>query len=146
MATHDAKNPIEILLIEDNLGDIELTKEAFKEGKLVNNLHVARDGEEALQYLYKKGPFANAARPDLILLDLNLPKKDGRELLDTIKQDPILRIIPVVILTSSEEDRDVIMSYILHVNCYIVKPVDFDKFTEVVRTIETFWLQIVRLP
>jgi two-component system, chemotaxis family, response regulator Rcp1 len=144
-ALHETK-PIEILLIEDNLGDIELTREAFKSGQLVNNLHVSRDGEEALQFLFKKGPYINAARPDLILLDLNLPKKDGRELLDTIKQDPILRIIPVVILTSSEEDRDVIMSYILHVNCYIVKPVDFNKFIEVVRTIENFWLQIVRLP
>jgi CheY-like chemotaxis protein len=138
--------PVDILLIEDNLGDIELTIEALKEGNIVNNLHIARDGEEAMDFLRKKGLHAGAVRPDLILLDLNLPKRDGREVLGKIKQDPILRIIPIVVLTSSEEDGDITMCYMLHANCYIVKPTDFGKFAQVVKILENFWLQTVKLP
>lgn len=138
--------PIEILLVEDNPGDVRLTQEVFKEGKLSNQLNVAWNGEEALAYLRREGRFARAPRPDIILLDLNLPRKGGREVLAEIKDDPKLRCIPVVILTTSQAEQDIAESYNHHANCYIVKPVDLDHFINVVRTVEGFWLQIVKLP
>lgn len=137
---------VEILLVEDNPGDILLTQEALKTAKVANTLSIARDGEEALQFLRRQGPFANAPTPDIILLDLNLPRLDGREVLEEIKKDPNLRKIPVVILTSSEAESDVVQTYNLHVNCYVVKPIDFDKFMDVVHAINDFWLTIVKLP
>jgi chemotaxis family two-component system response regulator Rcp1 len=142
----DLKKCIEILLIEDNPGDIRLTQEGFKEAKRVNRLHVVMDGIEAMDFLYKKGRFTNAIRPDLILLDLNLPKKDGRKVLEVIKADSDLKRIPVLILTVSQAEEDVCRTYNLHANCYINKPVDFDQFIKVVRSIEDFWVGIVRLP
>lgn len=138
--------PIEILLIEDNPGDVRLTREALREGKVRNNLSVAGDGVAALQFLRREGKYADAPRPDLILLDLNLPKKDGREVLAEIKADEQLRTIPVVILTTSSAEQDIIKSYNLHANCYITKPVDLEQFIIVVRSIEEFWLTIVTLP
>ncbi len=137
---------IEILLVEDNPGDIRLTQEALKDAKVRNHLSVVNDGEQALDFLHKRGGFAQAARPDLILLDFNLPKKDGREVLETIKNDPALRTIPVVILTSSQHERDIAQAYECHANAFITKPVDFEQFMEVIRHIESFWLEIVRLP
>jgi chemotaxis family two-component system response regulator Rcp1 len=138
--------PIEILMVEDNPGDIRLTVEALKEGKVRNNLHTVGDGEEALAFLRRQGPYAEAPRPDLILLDLNLPKKTGQEVLAEIKEDPDLRRIPVVILTVSEAEADILKTYNLHANCYITKPVDLDRFIEVVKSIEDFWLTVVMLP
>jgi len=138
--------PIEILLIEDNPGDVRLTQEALKEGKLRNNLSSVDDGAKAMEYLYRRGPYAQAPRPDLILLDLNLPKKDGREVLAEIKGDPSLRSIPVVVLTTSQAEEDVIRAYDLHVNCYITKPIDLMQFLCVIKTMEEFWLTIVKLP
>ena len=138
--------PIEILLVEDNLGDVRLTQEALKEGKVRNNLNVVVDGVEAMSYLRQQGQFRNATCPDIILLDLNLPKKNGREVLAEIKQDGELKHIPVVILTTSKADEDVIRSYNLYANCYITKPVDLDQFIRVVHSIENFWLTIVKLP
>jgi chemotaxis family two-component system response regulator Rcp1 len=138
--------PVEILLVEDNPGDVRLTREALKEGKVRNNLHVAPDGVEALRFLRREGEYAQAVRPDLILLDLNLPKKDGREVLEEIKADPALKSIPVVILTSSSAEQDILRSYRLHANCYVTKPVDLDEFITVVRSIENFWFTIVKLP
>ena len=146
MAARPFSRPVEILLVEDNPGDVRLTREALREGKVRNNLHVAADGVEALHFLRKEGRFADAVRPDLILLDLNLPKKDGREVLEDIKSDPDLRYIPVVVLTTSEAEQDICRSYQLHANCYITKPVDFDRFIQIVRSIEEFWLTIVKLP
>jgi two-component system, chemotaxis family, response regulator Rcp1 len=137
---------IEILLVEDNPGDVRLTQEVFKEGKIRNKLNVAWNGEEALAYLHREGRFAQAPRPDIILLDLNLPRKSGREVLAEIKTDPRLKCIPVVILTTSQAEQDIAESYNQHANCYIVKPVELDQFINVVRTIEGFWLQIVKLP
>jgi chemotaxis family two-component system response regulator Rcp1 len=137
---------IEILLVEDNPGDARLTREALREGKVVNRLSVVTDGVEALKFLRQEGSYQEAARPDLILLDLNLPKKDGREVLSEIKQDPSLRSIPVVVLTTSKAERDILVTYDLHANCYIIKPVDLDQFLTVARSIEDFWLSIVRLP
>ncbi len=137
---------IEILLVEDNAGDVRLTQEALREGKVKNNLTVARDGEEALRILRREGEHANAATPDLILLDLNLPKKDGREVLQVIKADPMLRVIPVVVLTTSSAEVDILKSYQLHANCYIAKPVDLEQFISVVRSIDEFWLTVVKLP
>ena len=137
---------IEILLVEDNPGDVRLTMEAWKEGKIRNHLHVAEDGVEALSFLRKEGKHAQAARPDLILLDLNLPRKDGREVLAEIKKDPNLKHIPVVILTTSKAEQDILKTYDLHANCYITKPLDMDQFIRVVRSIEDFWLSIVTLP
>jgi two-component system, chemotaxis family, response regulator Rcp1 len=137
---------IEILLVEDNPGDVRLTIEALKEGKVRNHLSVARDGVEALAFLRREGPHANAARPDLILLDLNLPKKDGREVLAEIKEDSRLRRIPVVVLTTSKAEEDILRTYDLHANCYITKPVDLEQFFSVVRSIDDFWLSVVRLP
>jgi chemotaxis family two-component system response regulator Rcp1 len=138
--------PIELLLVEDNPGDVRLTQEALREGKVRNHLHVAVDGVEALAFLRREGQYANAPQPDLILLDLNLPKKSGREVLAEIKADPALRRIPVVILTVSKAEEDVLKSYNLHANCYITKPVDLDQFLEVVKSIEDFWLTVVVLP
>ncbi|MCJ7647943.1 MAG: response regulator [Candidatus Lokiarchaeota archaeon] len=138
--------PIEVLLVEDNPGDIRLTKEAMKEAKIINNLNVVEDGVEALAYLRKKGNFKGVKRPDLILLDINLPKKNGREVLAEIKQDIHLKQIPVVILTVSNAEEDIIKTYELHANCYITKPVDMEQFTKVVKSIDEFWFSIVRLP
>ena len=138
--------PIEILLVEDNAADVRLTEEALKEGKVRNNLHVARDGIEAMEFLRRSGKFAGAVRPDLILLDLNLPRKDGREVLSDIKRDPELKSIPVVVLTTSSAETDIFKSYTLHANCYITKPVDLDQFVQVVKSIDDFWLTVVRLP
>ena len=138
--------PIEILLVEDNPGDVRLTIEALKEAKVRNRLSVAKDGVEALAFLRREGSYADAVRPDLILLDLNLPRKDGREVLSEIKGDASLRSIPVVILTTSRADQDILRSYELHANCYITKPVDLDQFITVVKSIESFWLTIVTLP
>lgn len=137
---------VDILLIEDNPGDIRLTVEAFKNARMANDLHIARDGEEAIQFLHKESPFENAVTPDIILLDLNLPKLDGREVLEIIKQHPALRKIPVVVLTSSEAEIDVVQTYDLHANCYVVKPVDFEKFITVIKSINDFWLTVVKLP
>jgi CheY-like chemotaxis protein/two-component sensor histidine kinase len=138
--------PIEVLLVEDNPGDVRLTREALKEGKVHNNLHVAPDGVEALAFLRREGRYADAVRPDLILLDLNLPRKGGREVLEEIKGDPSLRHIPVVILTSSSAEQDIARAYDLHANCYISKPVDLDQFIMVVKSIEDFWFTVVKLP
>jgi CheY-like chemotaxis protein len=132
--------------VEDNPGDVRLTIEALKEGKVSNSLSVARDGVEALSFLRREGPHAKAARPDLILLDLNLPKKDGREVLAEIKDDSSLRRIPVVVLTTSKAEEDILRTYDLHANCYITKPVDLEQFISVVRSIDDFWLSVVRLP
>ncbi|MDD1764295.1 MAG: response regulator [Methanobacteriaceae archaeon] len=137
---------VEILLIEDNPGDIRLVKEVFKDAKLNNNLQVALDGEEALKILRQEGEFFNSPRPDLILLDLNLPKKNGREVLREIKEDESLKCIPVVILTTSSAEEDLIETYKRDANCYITKPVDLDEFIKVVKSIQNFWLEIVKLP
>jgi CheY-like chemotaxis protein len=144
--TRPSGRPIEILLVEDNPGDVRLTVEGLNEGKVRNNLHVARDGVEALSFLRHEGQFADAVRPDLILLDLNLPRKDGREVLADIKSDPELKTIPVVVLTTSRAEQDVLHSYELQANCYITKPVDLEQFITVVKSIEDFWLTIVTLP
>ena len=138
--------PVEILLVEDNPGDVRLTREALREGKVYSNLHWAKDGVEALEFLRREGKHAAAPRPDIILLDLNLPKKDGREVLSAIKGDERFMQIPVVILTTSEAEEDVLRSYQLHANCYITKPVDLDKFIVVVQSIDRFWLTVVTLP
>ena len=138
--------PVEILMVEDNPGDIRLTMEAIRESKLHNNLHVVKDGIEALAYLRQEGDYADLPRPDLILLDLNLPKKDGREVLREIKMDKEIGRIPVVILTTSQAEEDVLKTYDLHANCFITKPVDLEQFIKVVQSIEFFWLTIVRLP
>ena len=138
--------PIDILLVEDNPGDVRLTIEALRDGKVQNHLHTVPDGVEALAYVRQIGRYADAPRPDLILLDLNLPKKDGREVLAEIKSDEDLCYIPVVILTTSQADQDILRSYGLHANCYVTKPVDLDQFIRVVRSIEDFWLTVVKLP
>ncbi len=142
----DEAPPVEILLVEDNPGDHRLTKEALHEGKVYNNLHWVKDGVEALDFLKQRGKYEKVPRPDIILLDLNLPKKDGREVLVEIKQDPNLRAIPVVILTTSAAEEDVLRSYDLHANCYVTKPVDLEKFIVVVQSIDRFWLSVVTLP
>lgn len=138
--------PIEILMVEDNPGDVRLAQEALKENKILNNMHVTMDGEEAMAFLNREGIYEDAPRPDVILLDLNLPKKDGREVLGEIKKDPKLKRIPVVVLTTSRAEEDIIKTYDLHANCYITKPVDLDRFISVVKSIENFWLSIVKLP
>ena len=137
---------VEILLVEDNPGDVRLTQEVFKEGKVRNNLHVVGDGIEAMSFLRREDKYADAPHPDLILLDLNLPKKDGREVLAEIKADGSLKRIPVVILTTSRDEEDVLKAYDLYANCYITKPVDLDQFINVAKSIEEFWLTIVKLP
>lgn len=146
MAGLKAVRLIEILLVEDNPGDVRLTREALKDAKVANTLHVVEDGVSALDFLNRRPPFTGASRPDLILLDLNLPRKNGRELLAEIKSDDRFKVIPVVILTTSQAEEDVLRAYNLHANCYITKPVDFTLFTTIVRTIEDFWLTIVTLP
>jgi two-component system, chemotaxis family, response regulator Rcp1 len=146
MARSAVGRPVEILLVEDNPGDVRLTREALREGKVRNNLAVAADGVEAIAYLRREGEHADAVRPDLILLDLNLPRKDGREVLEEIKADPSLRHIPVVVLTSSQAEEDIVRAYDLHANCYVTKPVDLDQFIRVVEAIEDFWFTIVKLP
>jgi CheY-like chemotaxis protein len=138
--------PIDILLVEDSEGDVRLIREALKEGRLLHNLFVAKNGVEAMDFLAKKGKFPDATTPDLIILDLNLPKKDGREVLEDIKTSPDFKRLPVVILTTSSAERDILASYNMHANCYIVKPLDMDQFIEVVKSIEDFWLSIVKLP
>jgi chemotaxis family two-component system response regulator Rcp1 len=138
--------PIEILLVEDNAGDVRLTREALREGHVRNNLTVAKDGAEALAMLRREPLYGEAPRPDLVLLDLNLPKVDGRQVLLEMKNDPALRRIPVVVLTTSKAEADVLRSYDLHANSYITKPVDFDQFIKVVQSIEEFWLTVVTLP
>ena len=146
MTVSRLSEPIEILLIEDNLGDVRLTMEALKEGKVSNNLSVVKDGVEAIAFLRQEDKYADAPQPNLILLDLNLPRKDGREVLAEIKQDPDLKRIPVVILTTSQAEQDILKTYDLYANCYITKPVDLEQFITVVSSIETFWLSIVKLP
>jgi two-component system, chemotaxis family, response regulator Rcp1 len=136
----------ELLLVEDNPGDVRLTIEALKEGKVINNLTVVKDGEEAIAALRRQGKYAHAPRPDLILLDLNLPRKGGLEVLTEIKQDPDLKQIPVVVLTTSRAEQDVLRTYEMHANCYIVKPVDLNQFMNVVQSIGNFWLSLVMLP
>lgn len=143
---NNQERPIHILLVEDNPGDMRLTTEALKEGKVRNTLSWAKDGVEALDFLYKRGQFSDAETPDLILLDLNLPKKNGREVLEELKNHPALKSIPVVVLTTSRAEEDILRSYELHANCYIIKPVDLDKFMAVVKAIDHFWLSIVTRP
>lgn len=137
---------VRILLVEDNPGDARLTKEVFLECKVANQLDVVQDGEAALRFLRRQEPYSHAKMPDLILLDLNLPRKTGQEVLEEIKKDPLLKKIPVVVLTTSEAEKDIVKTYNLNANCYINKPVNFDQFIEVVRLIEGFWLSIVKLP
>ena len=138
--------PVEILLVEDNPGDVELTAVALRQGKIYNQMHVVEDGEAALAFLRRQAPDANVPRPDVVLLDLNLPRKDGREVLAEIKGDEGLRQIPVIILTTSEAEEDILRAYNLAVNCYITKPVDLDQFIKVVKAIEDFWFTVVKLP
>jgi two-component system, chemotaxis family, response regulator Rcp1 len=146
MMAPSASAPINILLVEDNPGDVRLTKEALSDAKVLNRLTVATDGLEALAALRREGRFANAPRPDIILLDLNLPRKDGRAVLAEIKKDPDLRRIPVIVLTTSRAEEDVFRTYDLHANCYIPKPLDLDEFITVVKSIEDFWFTVARLP
>ena len=142
----ERNGPMEILLVEDNPGDVRLTKEALKEGKVYSNLHAVKDGVEAMEFLRREGRFRGVPRPDIILLDLNLPRKDGREVLQEIKSDDDLKRIPVVVLTTSKAEEDVLRTYNLHANCYVTKPVDLEKFMVVVKTIDSFWLTVVTLP
>ncbi len=146
ISTERRVRPINILLVEDSPADVRLTREALKEAKVLNTLHVVQDGIAALAFLRREGQFAGSPRPDLILLDLNLPKKDGREVLAEIKQDESLRTVPVVVLTTSKAEEDVVRTYKLHANAYVTKPVDLNRFLQVVRTIEDFWLAVVTLP
>ncbi|MHB8084550.1 MAG: response regulator [Dehalococcoidia bacterium] len=146
MATNIAGKPVDVLLVEDNPGDVRLTREALKDAKLVINLHVVGDGVEAMAFLRHEKGYASKPRPDLVLLDLNLPKKDGREVLAEIKNDVDLRRIPVVVVTTSKAEEDILKSYDLHANCYVTKPLDLDQFVTVVHSIEQFWLTIVKLP
>jgi two-component system, chemotaxis family, response regulator Rcp1 len=142
----DENRPVEILLVEDNPGDERLTREALKEGKVYSNLHWVKDGVEAMEFLRREGRYQDVPRPDIILLDLNLPKKDGREVLQDIKNDNALKRIPVVVLTTSKAEEDVLRTYNLHANCYVTKPVDLEKFIVVVKSIDIFWLTVVTLP
>lgn len=137
---------IEILLVEDSPGDIRLTREALRDTKIANHLHIVNDGEAAMAFLRRQPPYQDAPTPDLVLLDLNLPKKDGREVLAEVKGDPALRRIPVVVLTTSQAEQDIARSYDLHANCYVTKPVDLDQFVQIVLAIENFWFTIVKLP
>ena len=146
MGSQTIAKSIEILLVEDNSGDVRLTQEVLKDNKLRNNMYVAGDGVEAMMFLHREDKYADAPRPDVILLDLNLPKKDGREVLAEIKRDPNLKSIPVVILTTSNADEDIIKSYNLHANCYVTKPIDLNQFIKVVKSIKEFWLTVVKLP
>jgi CheY-like chemotaxis protein len=142
----DPVQPIEVLLVEDDAGDELMTREAFEDNKIRNSLHVVRDGQEALDFLYRRGAHRGAVRPDLILLDLNLPKYDGRQVLERIKNDPDLATIPVVVLTTSSAEEDIVRSYKLHANAYVTKPVDLDQFIRAVRQIDDFFVSVVRLP
>ncbi|MDX6353427.1 MAG: hypothetical protein QOF98_330 [Streptomyces sp.] len=142
----DSVQPIEVLLVEDDAGDELMTREAFEDNKIRNSLHVVRDGEEALDFLYRRGSYIDAVRPDLVLLDLNLPKYDGRQVLERIKGDPDLATIPVVVLTTSSAEEDIVRSYKLHANAYVTKPVDLDQFIKAVRQIDDFFVSVVRLP
>ncbi|MEX2316480.1 MAG: response regulator [Pirellulales bacterium] len=144
--TDSCCKPIDILLVDDDNGDVLLTKKALAQGKLCNEIHVARDGVEAMEILRREGEHRNAPRPDLIFLDLNMPRKDGREVLEEIKHDVELRSIPVVILTTSDADHDILRSYHLHANCYVTKPVGMDQFLNVVRDIQGYWFSVVKLP
>jgi two-component system response regulator len=146
MVTKTLHKLIEILLVEDSPADILITREAFEEAKLLNSLHVAEDGVQAMEFLRRQGRYASAPRPDLILLDLNLPRKNGREVLAEIKNDPDLKSIPVVILTTSGTDEDILKAYDLHANCYVVKPVGFESFLKAVQSIRNFWFSVVALP
>jgi len=146
MTDQSLLKPIDILLVEDNPGDADLAIEALEHSKIRNNLFVVKDGEQAMAFLRQEDAYANKPRPDLILLDLNLPRKDGREVLAEIKQDDGLKRIPVVILTTSQDEEDVMRSYNLHANCYVTKPIDLHQFMKVVKSIEDFWLSIVKLP
>lgn len=139
-------NPIEILLAEDNPGDVRLTEKALDHGNIINNLHVVTNGVEAIEFLQQEGEYADEPRPDLVLLDLNMPKKDGREVMEDMKANPSLRRIPVVVLTSSEAEEDVVRSYELNANAYLTKPVDFDGFVDIVKRIEDFWFSVVKMP
>jgi CheY-like chemotaxis protein len=146
MGIAEQGRPIEILLVEDSAADVGLTVEAFRDAKIQNRMSVVEDGVEAMAFLRREGSHARAPRPDLILLDLNLPRKDGRQVLKEIKDEPTLRNIPVVVLTTSKGEEDVLRAYDLHANCYVKKPVDFNRFMEVVKSIESFWLTVVTLP
>jgi chemotaxis family two-component system response regulator Rcp1 len=143
---NDNTEPIEILMVEDSPGDARLAVEALKESKVRNNLYHVRDGVEAMNFLHRREEYAGGIVPDLVLLDLNLPRKDGREVLEEIKEDSDLKLIPVVVLTTSEAERDLVRTYYLHANAYVVKPIDLDRFIEVVQAIEDFWFAIVKLP
>ena len=146
MTIHELCRPVEIMVVEDNPGDVRLTQEALKESKVLNTLSVARDGVDAMAFLRREGEHVDAPRPDLILLDLNMPRMDGKEFLSLVKADDDLKRIPVVVLTSSEAEADILKSYDLHANCYVTKPVDLDQFMRVIRNVEEFWLSIVKLP
>jgi CheY-like chemotaxis protein len=146
MADPTPLDVVDVLLVEDDDGDVLMTREAFEHHKIRNKLHVVQDGEEALQFLHREGPYADAPRPGLILLDLNLPRRDGREVLAELKADPELRVIPVVVLTTSEAEEDILRSYSLHANAYVSKPVDFDRFVDVIRQIDDFFVTVVKLP
>ena len=146
MIDKQLQNQVEILLVEDNIGDVRLTTEALKEGKITNNISVVNDGVEALAFLRKEGKYKDAPRPDLIFLDLNMPRKDGREVLVEIKNDPSLKTIPVIILTTSQADQDILMTYEAHANCFITKPVNLEQFLKITKMIEEFWLTMVKLP
>ena len=138
--------PVEILLVEDNPGDVRLTQEVFKETNLLNRLNVVRDGVDAMAFLRREGQYSSSTRPDIVLLDLNLPRKSGREVLEEVKSDPALRSIPIVVLTTSRAEQDVLGAYQRHANCYITKPVDLEQFIGVIKSIEHFWLTLVELP
>lgn len=146
MSIEPTSRPVEILLVEDSQDDVELMVEALKEGKVWHNLSVCEDGVDALDFLRRQGKYGDAPRPDMILLDLNLPKKDGRQVLEEIKADESLKLIPVIVLTTSKAEQDIIKTYKLHANCYITKPVDLDQFITVIKAVEDFWLTVVRLP
>ena len=146
MTEWDGCDVVDVLLVEDDAGDILMTKEAFEHYKIRNQLHVVTDGEQALDFLHQTGAYAAAPRPGLVLLDLNLPRRDGLEVLAELKQDPVLRVIPVVILTTSQAEEDILRSYSLHANAYISKPVDFERFMDVIRQIDNFFVTVVKLP
>jgi CheY-like chemotaxis protein len=146
MSSHPPLDVVDVLLVEDDDGDVLMTREAFEHHKIRNTLHVVNDGDQALQFLRREGEYADAPRPGLILLDLNLPRRDGREVLAELKDDPELRLIPVVVLTTSEAEDDIVRSYSLHANAYVSKPVDFDRFIEVIRQIDDFFVTVVKLP
>jgi len=146
MAGQSLPRPIDILMVEDNPGDVRLTREALKDCKVLNEIHVVEDGVAALDYLHRRAPYENALRPDLVLLDLNLPRMDGRQVLAAMKSDPVLKVIPVVVLTTSAAEEDILRAYHLSANCYVTKPVDLHQFIRIVKAIEGFWLTMVTFP